>query len=66
MNTTDATLFAQLSYAGYSVEQITQGLEYAETMGATTMDERGSFAVSRILYSNEQLAAGAHFEWTGE
>jgi len=61
----DATLFAQLSDAGYSAEQVVRGLEYAEAMGATTMDERGSFAVSRIMYSNAQLVAGAHFEWVG-
>ena len=59
----DATIRAALSEAGYGEDVITFGLEYADQCAATDIADRGSLAVSRILYSDADLADGRRFAW---
>ena len=48
---------------GYSDGEIDYGLDYAETEGARTMMECFTLAVSRLIYSDEQLAAKMRFNF---
>lgn len=50
-----------LAGGGYPDRQINTGIFYAMAVGYDDDDEALSLVVSRILYSNNQLAAGAHF-----
>jgi hypothetical protein len=52
-----------LDGAGYSDEQIAQGFDYADAVGWSSTDELGQLALSRILFSDEQLNDGAMAAW---
>jgi hypothetical protein len=57
-----ATALARMLAArGLPENEIDRGLEYVATSGAQTMREGFVLAMSRILYSDEQLAAGLRF-----
>ena len=56
-----ARVTAALTDAGYSADQIKQGLAYADTQDTGTDNEAYCLAVSRILYSDDQIADGAAF-----
>lgn len=47
--------------AGYSLGDASSGIDYATAQGATEAREIYILAVSRILYTDEQLADGARF-----
>ena len=47
--------------AGYTDAQIEEGIAYAEKEGVSDASDVVALAVSRILYSDEQLAEGARF-----
>ncbi len=49
---------------GYSDEEISYGLDYAEAEGARTAMECFTLAVSRLIYSDDQLAAKMRFIFT--
>jgi hypothetical protein len=46
---------------GISQDEIERGLNYAVSAGATTTREAYNLAMSRILFSDEELTAGARF-----
>ena len=52
-----------LSDAGYSDAQIAWGFEYAADVGSVDEDEFARLALSRILYSDQQLADGDLVPW---
>ncbi|MGA0530763.1 hypothetical protein [Hansschlegelia sp. KR7-227] len=52
---------AQIAEAGYSDAAISKGIAYAADQGASDDHEAFVLAVSRILYSDEDLAEGARF-----
>lgn len=52
-----------LAQAGYSKEQIRVGLEYADTHDWADEDERGAYALARILCSDEQLLDNPKAPW---
>lgn len=52
-----------LSDAGYSHEQIAEGLAYADRVGWRDENDRGSLALARILYSDEQLEDSPRAPW---
>ena len=56
-----AKVTAALTEAGYSADQIKQGLAYADTQDAEMDNDAYCSAISRILYSDEQMADGAVF-----
>lgn len=50
-----------IAAAGYSAAQIREGICYATAQGASDAREGYILAMSRILYSPEQLEAGDRF-----
>jgi len=50
--------------AGYSEQQVHEGFRYADKIGYGDADRLGQLALSRILYSDEQLKAGDLVSWT--
>lgn len=52
-----------LSLAGYSETQVARGLAWADAIGWDDQDQRGQLALSRILLSDAQLAAGELVGW---
>jgi len=50
-----------IAAAGCSVGQINEGMAYAKSKGYDTAREGYILAVSRILYSDDQLADGEMF-----
>jgi len=52
-----------LSDAGYSDKAIDYGLEYADTHDWEDEDERGAYALARILYSDWQLVDNPKAPW---
>ena len=52
-----------LREAGYSEQQIADGLKYADQKPWRREEERGQLALARILFSDEQLADGALPAW---
>jgi hypothetical protein len=55
---------AHCAPAGYSAKEIDDGLAYAYRTGFSSDDEALSLTISRILYSDSQLADGARYEVT--
>ena len=58
------TLVRFLAERGLSEEQIDRGLEYVEASGAYTIREAFILAMSRSIYSDEELAGGQRFGFT--
>jgi len=54
-----------LSEHGCSEADIDRGLAYAADQGAFTAKTAFVMAMSRVMYSDEQLAAGLRFEQPG-
>lgn len=52
-----------LSEAGYSDESILKGLTYADLHDWDDEDERGAYALARILYSGDQLKDSPKAGW---
>jgi hypothetical protein len=52
-----------LAEAGYSDQAITEGLAYADQHSWADEDERGAYALARILYSDTQLADSPKAPW---
>lgn len=50
-----------LAARGLSEKEIERGLDYVATSGAQTLREGFVLAMSRILYSDAELAAGLRF-----
>ena len=55
------TLMRLLSGYGLSDEEVERGMDYVEIIGARTVREGFELAMSRVLFSDEQLAAGSRF-----
>ena len=55
------TLVRFLTERGLSDDQIERALEYVEETGARTIREAFVNAMSRVLYSDEELAMGSRF-----
>lgn len=51
----------RLRATGYWPSDIEKGLAFADAEGATTNEEIFTACLSRILYSDEQLANGARY-----
>lgn len=45
----------------YSTEDVIKGMKYAACVGYETIEEFYSLVISRILYSDDQLAAGEKY-----
>ena len=58
--TTTGRIAAHLT-GHYTADQIAAGVAYAEGEGYTSSSEALSLMLSRILYSDDQLAAGARY-----
>lgn len=58
---TVGTLVRLLSEHGLSAEEVERGMEYAEAMGAGTTRDGFVLAMSRVLLTDAQLAAGVRF-----
>ena len=58
------TLVRFLAERGLSEDQIDRGLEYVEASGAYTIREAFILAMSRTLYSDQELADGQRFGFT--
>ena len=58
---THAAIPARCMEAGYSEGQVRDGLEWADGEGAVYEDEGSMSCMSRILYSDGQLADGERF-----
>ena len=56
------TLIRFLEDRGLSDDEIDRSLEYVEVVGARTISEGFVLAMSRALYSDEQLAGGMRFD----
>lgn len=56
-----ASVRRKLARSGHTKTQIAYGLAYAKSQGAVGSDEVFTLAVSRILYTDDQLADGALF-----
>lgn len=54
-----------LSEAGYGVDQLTEGFEYAGEVGWTDDRDLASLVLARILYTDEQLADTPRYPWEG-
>lgn len=57
------TLVRFLSERGLSDKEIERALEYVEATGAYTIREAFVQAMSRTLYSDEELASGSRFQF---
>jgi hypothetical protein len=60
------SLIRFLEERGLSADEIDRGLAYAEELGAATAREGFVLAMSRVLYSDAQLAAGCRFRFPDE
>ena len=60
-NRSTLTLMRILAEQGVSSEAIEAGLDYVEAVGARTVREGYELAMSRVLYSDVQLAEGMRF-----
>lgn len=58
---TVGTLVRLLSEHGLSAEEVECGMDYAEAMGAVTTRDGFVLAMSRVLFTDAQLAAGIRF-----
>lgn len=58
---TVGTLARLLSEHGLSAEEVERGMDYAEAMGAGTTRDGFVLAMSRVLFTDAQLAAGVRF-----
>lgn len=58
---TVGTLVRLLSEHGLSAEEVERGMGYAEAMGAGTTRDGFVLAMSRVLFTDAQLAAGVRF-----
>jgi hypothetical protein len=61
MNSINRTIRRHIYAAGYSKQDADAGIRYAAEQGDYTAREGYILAMSRILYSNDQLADGARF-----
>lgn len=52
-----------LSDAGYDNDQIESGLDYADRHDWEDEDERGAYALARILYSDRELENSPKAGW---
>lgn len=52
-----------LSEAGYSDEQIAAGMAYADRHDWQNEDERGAYALARILYQDAELELSPKAGW---
>jgi hypothetical protein len=52
-----------LTQQGMSDDDIERGLEYADLQGARTTREGYVLAMSRVLYTDDQLASGSVFSF---
>jgi hypothetical protein len=52
-----------LSEAGYSEDQIAIGIKYADSYQWDDEDERGAYALAKILYSESQLVDSPKAPW---
>lgn len=55
------TIRRHIAAAGYSANAIRKGLDYAKSEGASSAREGYILAMSRILYSDGQIAMGDRF-----
>lgn len=60
-NRSTLTLMRLLAERGLSPEAIDAGLDYVEAVGARTVREGYELAMSRVLYTDAQLADGMRF-----
>ena len=60
-NRSTLTLMRLLAERGLSTKEIDAGLDYVEDVGARTVREGYELALSRVLYSDAQLAQGMRF-----
>jgi len=56
-------VWSHIRSAGYTDRAIAAGQAYAERMGYAADAERGALILSRILYSELQLAQGERAGW---
>lgn len=61
--TRPTTAAEMLRLGGYSDEAIAEGLAYADEHDWDDEDERGAYALARILYSDNQLAESPKAPW---
>ncbi len=59
--TSVAALIRLLTERGLTEDQIERGLDYIEAVGARTMRDGFELAMSRILYTDHELASGQRF-----
>jgi len=52
-----------LSEAGYADKEIRIGLAYADSFNWADEDDRGSYALARILYDDDQLEHDKKAAW---
>jgi hypothetical protein len=52
-----------LRSAGYSEQSVREGFEFADSIGYSDPDDLEQLTLSRILYTDSQLAAGALVRW---
>ncbi len=55
------TVMRLLSEHGLSAKEVERGMDYAEAMGAGTTCEGFVLAMSRVHFTDAQLAAGSRF-----
>ena len=60
-NRATLTLMRILAEQGVAAESIEAGLDYVEQVGARTVREGYELAMSRVLYTDAELAAGRRF-----
>lgn len=60
-NRSTMTLMRILAEQGLPSASIEAGLDYVEEIGARTVREGYELAMSRVMYSDEQLAEGMRF-----
>ncbi len=58
---TRRTIRRHIATAGYSADAIRRGLDYAAAEGASTAREGYILAMSRILFTDRDLASGVRF-----
>lgn len=58
---TARTIRRHIAAAGYSAQSINKGMAFARNEGAVSQEDGFALAMSRILYSDDQLADGARF-----
>lgn len=60
---TERTIRGRIRAAGYHTSQVVSGLAWAQEQGFTTLDQGYERAMSRILFSDDDLAQG--IRWKG-